>query len=105
MDKKIANAVIERAGSHCECCNRPFIGDEGPFRPTIDHMQGRGRSESVETCWVLRWACHEEKTLNEPSASYWLAKFALHAKAKGYSEEQEWALNEIMWRTAKRRTA
>lgn len=105
MNKKVAEAVVERAAGRCECCDRPFLGDEGPFRLTIDHMQGRGRSESVETCWALRAQCHEQKTLNDPGASYWLAKFALFAKRHGYSEAHDWALEEILWRTAKKRTA
>ena len=105
MNFKIAKAVIERAAGKCECCARPFEGDEGQARASIDHMQGRGRSESIETCWAIRADCHAAKTLNDPSASHWLAKFALHAKAHQYDEAHDWALGEILWRTSKRRTA
>jgi hypothetical protein len=103
VNKRVAEAVIERAAGRCECCDRPFAGDEGRGRLTSDHMQGRARSESLETCWALRMDCHESKTANDPSAPHWLAKFALFAKRHSYWEAHDWALGEILWRTMKRR--
>lgn len=80
---RIRAEVFERAGHFCECgCGVPFGGFQGSKQP--DHFMGKARSESVDTVWALRAGCHDAKTLNHPSASYWLRKFIAHAERHCY---------------------
>lgn len=83
---EVRAAVMARAGMICECgCGRWFRGFMGAAQ--LDHFEGRGRSESVETCWALRADCHRRKTLNDPNAGHWLFSFADHCARHGYATE------------------
>lgn len=93
----IRTAVFLRAGGACECgCGEQIRDDRkdgGCFpeaRGEVDHFFGRGAGrlpESEQTCWVLRPACHREKTLNRPDAATWCRKFANHAERHGFLKE------------------
>lgn len=84
----IRTAVFLRAGGACECgCGEQVRDDRKggrcfpEARGEVDHFFGRGAGrppESEQTCWVLRPACHREKTLNRPDAATWLRKFIAH---------------------------
>lgn len=84
--RAVYKAVAKRAGVMCECgCGRSF----GQFfgMPTVDHFWGVARSETVESCWRLRWDCHRQKTESIPTRSAWFAKFISHCDRYGYSEQ------------------
>lgn len=78
---KVYVAVEKRAGGRCEMCGMEF-SDADP--PELDHQEGRGRSESVETTWLLHRSCHRLKTNNDPSAAHWLEKIVAHAERYVY---------------------
>ncbi len=81
----VYDAVAERAGQVCECgCGRWFRGLHGAQQ--LDHYEGRARSESVDTCWMLRSDCHARKTANSPSAVWWRSRFLEHCKRYDYRE-------------------
>jgi hypothetical protein len=85
---RIRKLVSKRAGLLCECgCGRWFRALNGAAE--VDHFFGRGREESVESCWRLRSDCHRAKTGNSPSAAHWLEKFITHCKRHGYAPEAE----------------
>ena len=72
-----------RANLVCECgCGRHFNGTQ-----TVDHFFGRARAESLETCWLIRSDCHQDKSENRPSAAYWLERFRAHAIRHSYWAE------------------
>lgn len=85
--------VFLRAGGRCECgCGRAFTDfDPGHF----DHFFGRARAESVETCWALARDCDRAKTLNSPSAEYWLVTFQDHCERHGYEKARQRAANRM----------
>lgn len=91
-------AVLERANGLCECgCARPFV-----LRgPELDHFFGRARSESVESCWVLRSDCHHRKTNNVPNAAVWLEKFRAHCVHYNYWDEAKKAGRRLAYVEAK----
>lgn len=73
----IRAACVLRANGRCECgCGCGFGPGEG--EEEFDHFLGRGRFESIETCWMLRREHHRAKTENHPSREVWDAKFAAH---------------------------
>lgn len=81
--RAIWDAVFTRAGAHCECgCGLQFGG--GAATAELDHFEGRARSESVESCWLLRRTCHRYKSESVPSAAAWLQTFIWHCKKHGY---------------------
>lgn len=84
--KRIRKAVAKRAGLVCECgCERWFKGFDGAAQ--MDHFWGKAREESVESCWMLRAQCHDQKTTNTPNRMTWLRLFEAHAKKHGYAEQ------------------
>ena len=83
MNRVVYEVVAERAAGRCEGCFHAF-GLSLKDRPELDHFEGRARSESVETCWMLCGSCHAGKSANDPSKAYWLARFAIHAEKYGY---------------------
>jgi hypothetical protein len=81
-------AVVARAEGRCERilgepgnvmgrCNAPGV--------EMDHMHGRAREESVESCWLHCVLCARAKTTNRPSRGYWLWNFGIHAAGYGYA--------------------
>lgn len=100
MDARVYDAVAERAGGRCEQCFHGF-GDSMRDRAELDHFEGRARSESVETCWLLCGNCHRSKTVNDPSAAYWLVRFCIHAKKHNYLEALERALKRLEFATVR----
>ena len=83
--RKIRAAVAKRAAGACEACGQ-WVGLNGEDGH-LDHARGRGRAESVESCWLLCLSCDLFKTNNRPNAAHWLARFARHCDNHGYSEE------------------
>lgn len=76
--------VAARAGLVCECgCGRWFRGLSGAAH--LDHFEGRARSESLETCWLIRSDCHARKHAGDPSRAFWLGRFADHCDKHGYA--------------------
>lgn len=76
---KLWDRLMERSGGRCECgCGQRFDSSlEG--RPTMDHWRGRARApENEETCWLLRWGCHDQKTRWRPSRTWWTAQWVKH---------------------------
>ncbi len=93
MNKRIRATVVERAGGNCEACGKS-LGPESE-RGHFDHFFSRRNSEEVETGWLICPPCDEARTQNRPSATYWLAAFALHALKHGYADANFWALSKI----------
>jgi 5-methylcytosine-specific restriction endonuclease McrA len=88
----IRRACLQRADGLCECgCGHPLQEPSESDHweaetPELDHFFGRGKvKQSVETCWILRADCHQEKTNNRPDAATWLRKFIAHCD-KRYAE-------------------
>lgn len=80
--------VAARAGGHCECCGLSLARFVGAWDGSMDHFFGgsaRKSLESVETCWMLCWACERAKTRNHPNAEHWCLEFREHAVKYGYS--------------------
>lgn len=100
--RRIREAVFARAGGRCEM--RYVDGDRCALRPTeMDHFFGRGKTrQTVENCWALCGADHRAKTLNTPSAEFWLRSFKTHAEMHGYATEASRAEREAEWRAAKK---
>lgn len=75
--------IKKRAGDRCECC-----GERGLLQ--ADHFYGgsgrRGEMQSVETVWALCFRCHRRKTMNDPSAVYWLEQFIEHCNRLGFKD-------------------
>ena len=90
-------ALLARAKGVCECgCKKPVPPSE------VDHFFGRAKApETMETCWVLRVACHADKTANRPTAALWLMRFIAHAGRHGYAYAAERAQSKLEWVTAK----
>jgi len=97
--------VAARAGHFCECgCGQRFSDVGLTGNRTMDHFLGKARSESVETCWMLRRDCHLNlKQQNKPSRAYWLRLFINHCERFGYSETEAWARKELAFVEAKER--
>jgi hypothetical protein len=97
----VYQAVEERAENWCECgCGKPLAEVPWLANPILDHFEGRARSESLETCWMLRRDCNDDRTANRPNAREWLEKFMRHCRkyANGldaYFEAHERASNRI----------
>ena len=85
--KAIRRTVFARASNACEACGQWVTEETGH----LDHARGRGRAESVESCWALCVPCDLAKTMNEPTSAHWLAKFARHCERHGYAREAELA--------------
>jgi 5-methylcytosine-specific restriction endonuclease McrA len=79
---EVGAAVMDRAHGRCECCG------SGDGLLELEHFFGRARAESLETCWALCRACHRSKTDNDPSAAWWLKRFARHCEHYRYSEAE-----------------
>jgi hypothetical protein len=53
----------------------------------LDHFWGRGREESVESCWMLCHDCHQAKTDNDPTRLDWIFWFRAHCGQHRYVEQ------------------
>jgi hypothetical protein len=82
--RDVRAAVLKRAGGDCENCGWGGLAAQ----LELDHFEGKARSESVETCWLLCRVCHRLKTNNQPSTTNWLDVFAFHCRKHGYSEAE-----------------
>lgn len=82
---KVYSWVENRAAGKCEACGMSF---SELVRPELDHFAGRIRvKQSPDNCWMLGTHCHKQKTLNLPSAEYWLEKFISHCDRWGIRGE------------------
>lgn len=104
MNKKVREAVMERAANRCECCGRPMF-DTLKDRATLDHAFGRPprAPEDVEHCWALRAECHELKTASVPSKGVWLLRFLGHCRKHRLFDAAERAQKELEYHEARRR--
>ncbi len=88
--KKLRALVFTRAKGRCECgCGRP-LGENGHW----DHFFGRGAGrppESERTTWALSFFCDTHRTINKPSAAFWLRRFRVHCQKHGFTGELELA--------------
>lgn len=87
---EVRAAVVARAGGRCErILGEPghATGRCGAPGVEMDHMHGRAREESIESCWLHCVLCARAKTENRPSRAYWLWNFGQHAMAHGYDEQ------------------
>lgn len=94
---EIRAAVMKRADGMCECgCGCPLSGTAFNGIAELDHFFPKGRTkQSIRTCWALRRACHQAKTLNHPSPDSWLARFIRHCERNGYPVEGSIALRRL----------
>lgn len=100
MNKRVREEVLARAGDACECgCGKGLPPGE------LDHVFGRGRAESVESCWMLTPRCHFERTNSFPDAETWWRKFIEHALRHGYSEAAMRATGKLAWVVARKDVA
>ena len=84
----IRESVFTRACGRCENCGR-VVGTTG-LHP--DHMFGgadRRPMQSFYSVWAICPTCHEFRTLNKPSAVFWLEKFAAFLRVQG-GAAMEW---------------
>lgn len=90
--KKLRAEVFARAKGKCECgCGR-HLGESGH----LDHFFGRGKAaESISNCWGLCLFCDHHKTINKPSARFWLQRFRVHCKRYGFTAELERAESKL----------
>lgn len=96
--KRIRAACLARAGESCECGCQRFLGEDAQ----MDHQAGRGRArQTVENCWMLTAHCHEQRTLNKPSAAWWLRAYASHCARWNYSHEHERAIARLQFVAAR----
>lgn len=88
----VYRAVARRAAGNCEACFMPF-SDADP--PHMDHFFGRGKYvETERSCWLIHGpSCHRQKHAGE--RAYWLAKFAGHCAAYGYTREGAGAQRQL----------
>jgi Arc/MetJ-type ribon-helix-helix transcriptional regulator len=86
----VREAVFARSEGTCECgCERPFsLGLRFDGIAEMDHFEGVARSESVETCWMLRADCHRRKH-RDADPNSWRAKFINHCLRHGYRKTAE----------------
>lgn len=94
---RIREAVMERAGGHCECgCGMTF-GEGSLLRvPEMDHFFGRGKvQQSVSNCWLLAKICHHGKGKGRPSRGFWCGRFIKHCEKHGYRREAAKAQADI----------
>lgn len=93
MNNVIRRKVVERANGWCECgCGKTVTEETGH----CDHQFGRAKAEeSVSSCWFLHPSCDHAKTVNSPSASYWLVRFVRHCEKHGYAAEKDRALTKL----------
>lgn len=78
--RALREAAVTRAGGRCEAC-----GVDVPEKLLeLDHIFGRGRSEHIETVWMLCRSCHREKTNNSPSHMAWLERAFEWAGRRGF---------------------
>lgn len=93
MNKDIRRAVFARAAGFCECgCGKAVTEETGH----LDHFFGRAKAEeAVSNCWALTPEHDHARTVNEPSASYWLVRFVRHAAKHGYKSEEDRALTKL----------
>jgi hypothetical protein len=72
----------------------------------VDHFFGRAKAEELEfNCWVLTPRCHYAKTMNSPSAAFWLVRFIAHCgrfSGAGYTEAALRAQAKLEWLQAKK---
>lgn len=84
--KRLRAQVFLRAEDKCESCGKYIAFDSG----RMDHFFGRAKAEqALANCWALCIDCDTRKTVNAPSAAWWLGQFILHATRYGYSAEAE----------------
>jgi 5-methylcytosine-specific restriction endonuclease McrA len=88
----VRQAVVLRADNCCEWCSRPGTDFEAL---ELDHFEGRARSETLESCWLLCRGCHRQKTNNAPSAAWWLEAFRMHCERNGYAAQARRAANRL----------
>lgn len=92
--KRLRAAVCKRAEGSCEHCGS-WVGLDGE-EAHLDHAFGRAKvPEAVSNCWLLCIEDDSHKTLNQPSAAYWLIAFAAHCEKYGFAAEQERALAKL----------
>ena len=98
--KRVRAEVAARAEGNCEACSA-WVGLDGESGH-LDHFFGRAKAEeSVSTCWLLCGACDTHKTLNKPTAVFWLVAFISHAEKHSYAAELEMAHAKLGVRHAK----
>lgn len=85
-------AVVARANGACECGCGGWFGF-GFAAETMDHFWGKARSESLESCWALRWDCHQRKGAG-PSAE-WLGRWMRHCLKHGYAQQFKKASDKL----------
>lgn len=91
---EIRTAVLWRDGDRCVICDRTAEQTGQPLQ--MDHFWPKGRTpQSVETCWTLCAYDHSSKTRNNPSAAWWLEKFAIHARQHHYHRQERRARDRI----------
>ena len=70
----------------------------------MDHVFGRAKvPQSISNCWALCLPCDTRKTLNQPSAYFWLKRFMVHAAKHGYDAEMQRAMGKMYALIAKGR--
>lgn len=100
--KRLRAQVFLRAEDKCEACGR-YI-DEASGR--LDHFFGRAKAaQAPSNCWALCVDCDTRKTVNAPSAAWWLGQFILHATRYGFTAEAERAGAKLQTLQAKRLVA
>ncbi len=100
--KRLRAAVFKRADNKCEACGC-FIDEE---TGRLDHFFGRAKVPQAEAnCWALCLECDTSKTVNQPSATYWLVAFLAHAVDHNFEAEAERAGAKLQTLQAKGRAA
>jgi hypothetical protein len=96
--KRLRAQVFLRAEDACEACGRYIDFASG----RLDHFFGRAKAaQSPANCWALCVDCDTRKTVNAPSAAWWLGQFILHASKHCFEAEAERAAAKLQVLRAK----
>ena len=97
MKAGLHEKLATRANGVCEACGWEF-GTSPALRPEADHFFGRAKSEEAEdTVWLLHGRCHRAKTDSEPSTSFWLRRFLVHAERHGFRAAYDRAFRRLQF--------
>jgi hypothetical protein len=98
MNARVYAAVMARADGVCECgCGQSF-GSTIFDRATCDHFFSRAKAPEDEAhCWALRADHHRAKTDSEPTVSFWLKRFLVHAEKHNFRAAYDRAFRRLQY--------
>lgn len=68
---ELRQEIFQRCGGVCENCQVRAARE-------MDHFWGRREPQHRYNVWALCTECHRAKTVNTPSAQWWVRRYLLH---------------------------